>query len=230
MLTVAKTAHLGNVNLLPNKTRTCYIKGMQRVTHKISLDHVIQFSRLMLQFQSIERAIRLPGGRPAPENDVEHSYQLAMMAWYLNGVGEFGYDTDKIIRYALIHDLPEAYAGDVHAYDVEGRKGKAERERRALELIAHEYPLAAGIVGAVQEYDQLDNPESRYVYALDKLLPMINVFLEGGSSWREYGLTAIQLHANKLEKMSVCEPVKALYEQLMLLINHNPELFNPKDA
>jgi putative hydrolase of HD superfamily len=201
---------------------------MQRVTHKLSLDTVIQFSRLMLQFQSIERAIRLPGGRPARENDVEHSYQLAMMAWYLNGAGEFGYDTDKLIRYALVHDLPEAYAGDVHAYDVEGRKGKAERERRALELIAHEYPLAADIVEAVQDYDRLDNPESRYIYALDKLLPMINVFLEGGTSWREYGLTATQLHTNKLEKMAVCEPVKELYEQLMVLIGQNPNLFDTK--
>jgi 5'-deoxynucleotidase YfbR-like HD superfamily hydrolase len=217
-------------NHLPNKTRTCYIKFMQRVTHKLSLDTVIQFSRLMLQFQSIERAIQLPGGRPTRENDVEHSYQLAMMAWYLNGVGEFGYDTNKLIRYALVHDLPEAYAGDVHAYDVEGRKGKAERERRALELIAHEYPLAADIITAVQDYDRLDDPESRYVYALDKLLPMINVFLEGGTSWRDYGLTAVQLHANKLEKMSVCEPVRELYEQLMVLINQNPELFSPKGA
>src|SRR4051812_3629822 len=127
---------------------------MANVMQQLKLDDLMRFSRLMLRFQSIERAIRLPERR-ARENDVEHSYNLAMAAWYLNSSAGLGYDTDRMIRYALVHDLPEAYAGDVHAYDPEGRKGKAERERLALARILQDSPEAAEIIAVVQEYDRL---------------------------------------------------------------------------
>src|SRR5664279_4569498 len=100
----------------------------------LSLDDMMQFSQLMLRLQDVVRAIHVPG-RDVKENDVEHSYHLAMMGWYLNVSGELGYDTDSIVRYALIHDLAEAYAGDVSALDPIGRIGKPEREAAALERI-----------------------------------------------------------------------------------------------
>jgi putative hydrolases of HD superfamily len=198
---------------------------MQRVVSTLKLDDMIQFSRLMLKFQSVERAIHVPG-IDRNENDVEHSYQLAMMAWYLNNAGNLGLDTDKIIRYALVHDLPETLAGDVHAYDPQARKGKAERERQALKVLHQEYPEAAEIIEAVHIYDRLEDPEARYIYALDKIMPMVLVYLDGGRAWREYGLTAEQLHANKLDKVALSQPVKELYDQLVVLLERNPQLFS----
>src|SRR3954468_164219 len=100
----------------------------------LSLEDMMQFSQLMLRLQDVVRAIHVPG-RDIKENDVEHSYHLAMMGWYLNVSGKLGYDTDSLVKYALIHDLAEAYAGDVSALDIQGRIGKAEREAEALERI-----------------------------------------------------------------------------------------------
>lgn len=217
--------------LLAIQKPNMYTKNMQRVQPALALEDMIRFAKLMLRFQTIERAIHLPmPGRETPENDVEHSYQLAMMAWYLNSSGQLGYDIDKIIRYALVHDLPETYAGDVHAYDAHGRQGKAERERQALNRIMREHPEAAEIVDTVHQYDRLEDPESRFVYALDKILPCMYVFLEGGTSWREYGLTAEAIHANKIEKVALSKPIKELYEQLAKLINQNPQLFEVKPS
>ncbi len=191
---------------------------------QLKLGDMIRFSRLMLQFQGTERAIR-PPGRESHENDVEHSYQLAMMAWYLNSAGELGYDTDAILRFALVHDLAEAYTGDVHAYDVQGRRGKAEREHKALNLMSHEFPASREFIQAIHEYETGGSPEAKFIYALDKLMPMLLVYLEGGSAWREYGLGFEEMHANKLEKVSVSEPIKRLYDQLAGLLNKNPQLF-----
>jgi putative hydrolase of HD superfamily len=191
----------------------------------LNLEDMIQFSRLMLQFQQTERAIR-PPGRESHENDVEHSYQLAMMAWYLNSSGGLGYDTNLLLRYALVHDLAEAYTGDVHAYDTEGRKGKTEREHRALNLMSHEFPASREFISAIEEYESGLSAEAKFIYALDKLMPMLLVYLEGGRSWREYGLKFEQLHVNKLEKVAVSEPIKSLYDQLAKLLDKNPQLFD----
>ena len=68
---------------------------MQKVS-QLKLDDMIRFSRLMLQLQDVIRSIDLPRGS-SKENDVEHSYHLAMMAWYLNSSGHLGYDTELII-------------------------------------------------------------------------------------------------------------------------------------
>jgi len=69
------------------------------------------------------------------ENDAEHSWHLAMMVWVFAPHYEQPIDLEKALKMALIHDLPEIYAGDVPAFDVEGRLGKDERERRAMERL-----------------------------------------------------------------------------------------------
>lgn len=196
-------------------------------TAQISLKDMIGFARLMLQFQDVERAFR-PPFRKTKENDVEHSYQLAMMSWYLNSVGKLGYDTDRLIRYALTHDLAEALVGDVHAFDEAARQGKAERESEALDRIEAAHPAAREMVECAREYERQSNPEAKFIYALDKLMPMLWNYLDGGSNWLEDGFTFEALHANKLEKTAGSPPVKELYDQLADLLAKNPQLFPDK--
>ena len=195
---------------------------MQRTA--LSINDMIQFSRLILQFQDIIRVVDLPRGTNR-ENDVEHSYHLAMMAWYLNSVGGLGYDVDKVIRYALVHDLAEAYAGDVHAFDVEARRGKVQREAAAMSRIEHEFPFGRDITDAVHEYELQITAEAHFVYALDKLMPILMIYLEGGQTWRSEGLRLQQIHDNKLDKVALSEPVSDLYLQLKALLDDQPQLF-----
>lgn len=39
-----------------------------------------------------------------------------------------GLDAYRALKMAIVHDLPEIYSGDVSTYDLEGRKGKKERD------------------------------------------------------------------------------------------------------
>lgn len=193
-------------------------------TTTLSISEMIAFSRLMLRFQDVLRVVDLSRGL-LRENDVEHSYQLAMMGWYLNTAGKLGYDTDRIVQYALVHDLAEAYAGDVHAFDEAARRGKAEREASAIAQIAAEFPGAKDILKSLQAYDARADKEANFIYALDKLMPILMIYIEGGATWRQEGLTLERIHANKADKVALSEPVQRLYDQLRELLAAQPELF-----
>jgi putative hydrolase of HD superfamily len=189
----------------------------------LTLDRMIQFSQLMLQFQDVIRAFYLPRGNR--ENDVEHSYHLAMMAWYLNSAGEFGYDTDRLIKYALLHDLVEAYVGDVHAFDDAGRVGKDEREAAAILRFESEFPEAADMTPIMSSYMARSDKEAEFVYSLDKLMPMIMIYLDDGRTWREDGFQFERIHEVQAQKIALSAPIDALYQQLRPILEQRPELF-----
>jgi putative hydrolase of HD superfamily len=184
---------------------------------------MIEFSSLILRFQDVIRAFYLPRG--AKENDVEHSYHLAMMAWYLNDSGSLHLDTDRLIRYALLHDLVEAYVGDVSAFDEAGRIGKTEREHAALLRFEAEFPEIRSMAPYIASYMRHKDPESRFVYALDKLMPMIMIYLDNGRTWREDGYSFSDIHTVQADKIALSEPVNILYEELIRIFRNRPDLF-----
>lgn len=55
-------------------------------------------------------------GSDRAENDVEHSYSVAILCWYLNDKLKLNLDIAKVLKYALVHDFPEVYAGDVNTF------------------------------------------------------------------------------------------------------------------
>lgn len=189
----------------------------------VNLADAIRFSQLMSRLQAIIRETRIVG-RPGKENDVEHSYQLAMMAWYLNDAGEWGMNVDRLIRYAMVHDLAEAYAGDVHIFHPD-HPGKGIAEAEALRRIAGEFPEFPGMTEIVHQYELQEDAESQTVYALDKLMPMIMIYLEGGSTWRELGFEMEKLLTNKTERIARSPQVFRLHQELSQLIRQRPELF-----
>ena len=151
-----------------------------------------------------------------------------MMGWYLNISGHLGYDTDKLVRYALIHDLAEAYAGDVSALDAKARIGKPQREEVALKRNAREFPLAETIVDTVRGYEALIDDEAKFIYALDKLMPMVMVYLADGRTWREDNQGFKLMHECQSPKIALSEPVSQLYDQLKILLLSQPQLFGSR--
>ncbi len=201
---------------------------MQHIASTLNIQDMIRFSQLMLRLQDVLRNIDLPRG-VLRENDVEHSYHLAMMAWYLNSAHNLGYDTDRLLRYALVHDLAEAYAGDVDALDIEGRRGKEEREAAALDRISHDLPQTAELIDTIKTYDARIDAEAKFIYALDKLMPILMIYIDHGTTWHRQGLTMEELHANKVDKVAVSEPINVLYGQLKELLDQQPHLFSAQN-
>ena len=69
------------------------------------------------------------------ENDAEHSWHMAIMAYLLREYANEEVDIAKVMLMCLIHDLVEIDAGDTYAYDTKGLETQKERECLAAERI-----------------------------------------------------------------------------------------------
>jgi putative hydrolase of HD superfamily len=166
----------------------------------------IQFTDLLERFQKVIRNAYVPG-ESRKENDAEHSYKLAMMAWYLAEAYQLPLDTSKIVKYALAHDLVEVHAGDTEVWDLEGQKTKHAREEAAQKLLATEWADFPGLHRQIADYEARSDEEGRFVYALDKLFYIFPEYLAEWRTIREIGITYDQEFSQKEEKTRPSEIV-----------------------
>ncbi len=160
------------------------------------LDALLQFVSCTNTFRAIERTVSIQQST-RPENDLEHTGQLALLAWYVLSNSNNSLNLDLALRYALVHDLVEVHAGDTSFYDTEARKDKKEREARALVQLKEEYPHFSDLTDHISHYELRSDPESVFIHALDKLIPVLNIYLSGGAAWKLHGISLAQLLANK---------------------------------
>jgi putative hydrolases of HD superfamily len=195
---------------------------------KPDISRLIEFHKLLLDFRAIERRMRLPGTETW-ENDVDHSYNLAMLSWFL--VPHFPeLNRDIVIRMSLVHDLIEIHAGDTPAF---GHKDhiltKPEREAAALVKLAADWPDFPEMIELLHCYEKRDSAEAKFVYALDKVIPLIMDTFTGGRDYRGQNVTKTEAHAAKRDKVALSPPVDAYYYELLdLLATHHPEFFAPE--
>src|ERR1700733_10472324 len=108
---------------------------------KSNLQKILEFNTLLNNFRLVARAI-LVHGEERYENSMEHSYMLAMLADYIISLDNLTLNREKVMRYALIHDMIEVYAGDTPAFthDQTLKDSKEEREVNALKQLKTEFP------------------------------------------------------------------------------------------
>jgi putative hydrolase of HD superfamily len=196
---------------------------------KPDIHRVIEFHSLLLQFQGIKRIVNLPETFEQ-ENDIEHSYSLAMMAWFLcQYFPEL--DRDTVIRYALVHDLVEVHAGDTYIFaDATQLDSKAEREAAALKKLVADWPDFPELTKEIVAYEAHSTPEAKFVYALDKVMPVIVIYLSKGYTWQKEGITPEQLHEIKKHKIAVSPEIQPYYDQLYKLTLENRHYFSGDPA
>ena len=196
------------------------------------LASLLSFTKLLGELQAVERVVRVQGA-DRWENDVEHSYSLAMLAWYIVDTEHLSLNRDKVFRYALAHDLVEVYAGDTYLYseDKELLASKPERERLAAERLATEFPEVPEMHAAIRGYVTKEDAESRFVYALDKIEPVLKMYLDGGRTWQEKKVTLGMLYESKKDKVALSPEIKAYFEEFMSLLRKEEErLFPPEKS
>ncbi len=126
------------------------------------------------------------------ENTAEHSWHLGMAALVLAPYATEPIDVGTAVAMALVHDIVEIDAGDTFAYDQGAANDtKQAREEAAADRLFGLLPPATGnrLRALWDEYERGDTPEARYVMAVDRMAPMLLNLAEGGSTWREHGIT-----------------------------------------
>lgn len=116
------------------------------------------------------------------ESVAEHSWRIALMAMLLES--EFPHaDMNKVIRMCLIHDLGEAFTGDIPTFDK--KKSDEEMEEKLFENWVKCLPedIRGAFSSLLTEMQEMQTIEARIYKALDKLEAVIQHNESDIKSW-----------------------------------------------
>lgn len=166
-----------------------------------SMDRLAELQQMIADFAQILRVPPLAtAGRQ--ENDVEHSYGLAITCWYLVPKIAPKLDLQKILLYALAHDVVELHSGDTWVFDAEATKTKSAREDAAIGKLAADWADFPELAAAARDYKNKIDAEAKFVYTIDKILPSLLTKLSGDKDfWTKRKVTREMHEAEKTSKM-----------------------------
>lgn len=170
----------------------------ERTTMSSRLDKQRDFILEIDKEKNILRQTHLSGhGRR--ENDAEHAWHMAVMAYLLREYSNQPIDIARTMMMCLIHDLVEIDAGDTYAYDEAARASQAEREQAAKERIFSILPddQRDDLQGLFEEFERGDTAESKFAHAMDNFQPLLLNDSNGGGDWIEHGVSAEQVYGRQ---------------------------------
>ena len=103
-----------------------------------------------------------------PESVADHSYSMAMIGMVISDLQN--YNSEKILRMILLHDLAESKIGDYTPKQLIKEK-KNELENNAFHEIVKNLPdlIKSQYLQIWQEYQESNSLESKTVHQIDKL-------------------------------------------------------------
>ena len=116
------------------------------------------------------------------ESVAEHSWRISLMAFLLKD--EFPEaDINKVVSMCLIHDLGEAFTGDIPTFEKSGKDEEAEYRALTDWIGAFPETLKKEFEELFAEMRERKTPEARLFKALDKLEAVIQHNESDISSW-----------------------------------------------
>lgn len=159
------------------------------------IEKQLAFSLEIDKVKNIFRQTHLSGnGRN--ENDAEHSWHMAIMAYLLREYSNEDIDIAKVMLMCLIHDIVEIDAGDIYAYDAEALQSQKAREDAAKQRIFAILPeeQAQELIALFDEFEEYETAESKFAHAMDNIQPLILNNSNNGGDWREHDVTVEQIY------------------------------------
>ncbi len=188
------------------------------------LQSILNFVQFTQRFKEVEREIvfKHPNG-DVRENDAEHSFQLALVAWYIISAKKLPLDINRVLEYALVHDLVETYAGDTRLSETNQAyiESKAAREAEALKQIVATFPEFIELPDIITRYEHRSDEESKFVYALDKMIPVLNIYIDGGYSWKKNTLTLEKIVTSKKDKIALSPVLEKIWLDMVEILRAN---------
>ena len=122
------------------------------------------------------------------ENDAEHAWHMAVMAFLLKEYSNEEIDVLKTIQMILIHDVVEIDAGDTYAYDEAAKTTQREREEKAAARLFGLLPEDQGqeMLALWEEFEAGETKEAKFARTLDNFQPMMLNDATDGKAWVEH--------------------------------------------
>ncbi len=159
------------------------------------------------------------------ENDAEHAWHMAVMAYILKEYSNEEIDISKVMIMCLIHDVVEIDAGDTYAYDEAGLKTQKAREDAAKERIFSMLPSEQKqeMIALFDEFEENQTAEAKFAHAMDNLQPLILNNSNNGADWKAHNVSAKQVYGRQTKSKDAS---KELYDYTDDLIQRNVEKGN----
>ena len=103
----------------------------------------IEFALLMDKQKNIFRQNHI-ADNSRRENDAEHAWHMAVMAYLFREYANEDIDISKVILMCLIHDIVEIEAGDTYAYDEEAKNLNASERTLQRSISSECYQATRG--------------------------------------------------------------------------------------
>ena len=158
------------------------------------LDKQMEFIREIDKEKKIGRQTYLSDAS-RKENDAEHAWHMAIMAYLLAEYANEEIDVLKTIMMLLIHDLVEIDAGDTYAYDESGKATQWERELKAADRIFSLLPKEQGqkLRALWDEFEERETAEAKVARTMVNIQPMMLNDASDGLAWREHEVKLSQI-------------------------------------
>lgn len=167
-------------------------------------------------------------GNGRRENDAEHAWHMAIMAYLLKDYSNEPVDITKVMIMCLIHDIVEIDAGDTYAYDEERLKTQKAREDAAKERIFSLLPeeQKKELIELFDEFEDFQTAESKFAHAMDNLQPLLLNNSNDGGDWRAHEVIASQVYGRQSK---TARGSQKLYEITDQIIKDNIKKGNIKE-
>lgn len=156
-------------------------------------------------------------GNGRNENDAEHSWHMAIMAYLFREYANEKVDIAKVMLMCLLHDIVEIDAGDTYAYDAESLLTQKAREDAAKERIFSILPedQRQEFIALFDEFEAYETAESRFAHAMDNFQPLILNNSNDGGDWRGHDVTAKQVYTRQGKTKLGSEKIFEVTEQII---------------
>lgn len=183
------------------------------------LQRQLEFALTIDKEKNIFRQTHLSGhGRN--ENDAEHAWHMAVMAYLLREYANEKVDIAKVMLMCLIHDIVEIEAGDTYAYDTENLMTQKAREDAAKEKLYSILPedQKREFIALFDEFEAYETPEAKFAHTMDNLQPLLLNNSNGGGDWKEHQVSAEQVYGRQTRSR---EGSERLFEVIDTIIQEN---------
>ena len=156
-------------------------------------------------------------GNGRNENDAEHAWHMAVMAYLLREYSNEEIDIAKVMLMCLIHDIVEIDAGDTYAYDEDGLKTQQAREDAAKERIFSLLPdeQKQELTALFDEFTAFETAESKFAHAMDNLQPLLLNNSNNGGDWKRHQVTVSQIYKRQSKTRLGSEKLFEVTEQMI---------------
>lgn len=131
---------------------------------------ILKFTRKAQRLKRIQRKGWVRAGVKKPESVADHSYACAMLSMIVGDL--YGLDTERLIRMALLHDLPESIMGDLTPRQKKMlgfHTGKLEKRAATATMTPLPSRTKRRYLALIDEYGKQASKESRLLRDIDKI-------------------------------------------------------------